>query len=515
MRAFELTEQKKTKLNSLEFKALLTPGLLKLDDIYKKNDHDLRIVGGAVRDLILGKKPKDVDLASDAQPEESIKYLEKAGIRVIPTGIQHGTITAVVNGEDYEITTLRIDTEHTGRHATVEYTRDWKKDAERRDLTFNAMSLELDGTLHDYFGGVDDLKKGWAQFVGDADARIKEDYLRILRYFRFQGRTSRPEWNEETLTAIERNAKGLEQISGERVWMEISKILSGDHTAGILKKMQDTGTDLYIGLPAFHDEKLLNRVKKYTNNPATILASFIVDVSDVDKLSTKWKFSVPERDLIKFIVANKREKFDPRIAKQMWTNPKIKNEYVLELAAYFGRDDIINELKTWKTPVFPITGKDLQALGVNPGPEFGKILRALETKWKESEYKLSKEDLLRMISKQESLREDNDENFQNLAEIISKLSISLSSDEIMFIIHKFLTEKYNEDVAAMFYMLITVAKQTGNSERQLLQMIFLHRWDTVRSILADNIKDIEYDIYNLLRNPVKIEMIRKGLRIVK
>jgi len=222
--------------------------------------------------------------------------------------------------------------------------------------------------------------------------------LRILRYFRFQGRTSRPDWDEETLGAIERNAKGLEHISGERVWMEMSKILSGNHTAEILKKMQDTGVDLYIGLPTFHDEKLLDRVKKHTENPATILSSFIVDASDVDTLMSRWRFSAPERDLMKFIVAAKRGAFDSTVAKKMWTSPKIKNEYVLELAAYFGRVDIINELKSWKAPVFPVTGNDLISIGTKPGPEMGKILSALEAKWKESDYRLSKEELLKLIN---------------------------------------------------------------------------------------------------------------------
>ncbi len=398
MRAYDLTEETKKVLKTPEFKALLTPGLLKLGELYKKNRKVLRIVGGAVRDLILSKKPKDIDLASDATPEESLKMLHGAGIKVIETGLQHGTLTAVVDGEEYEITTLRIDTEQTGRHATVQFTKDWKQDAERRDLTFNAMSLELDGTLYDYFGGLEDLQASKAKFVGTADERIKEDYLRILRYFRFQGRTSRPDWDAETLGAIERNAKGLEQISGERMWMELSKILSGNHTAEILKKIQETGVDLYIGLPPFHDEKLLDRVKKHTENPATILASFIADTSDVDTLMTRWKFSAPERDLMKFIVASKRGRFDSKAAKQMWTSPKIKNEYVLELAAYFGRDDIINELKAWKAPVFPVTGNDLISIGTKPGPEMGKILSVLEAKWKESDYTLSKEELLKLIN---------------------------------------------------------------------------------------------------------------------
>lgn len=398
MRAFELTESVKKKLNTPEFQALLTSGLLKLDKIYKQNGHDLRIVGGAVRDLVLGKKPKDIDLASDATPEESIRYLENAGIKVIPTGLQHGTITAIVNGDDFEITTLRIDTEHTGRHATVEFTRDWKKDAERRDLTFNAMSLDLDGTLFDYFGGIDDLKKGKAQFVGDADARIQEDYLRILRYFRFKGRLTNPEFDQDTLNAIERNAKGLNQISGERIWMEISKILSGNHTKLLLDKIRQTGVDLYIDLPPL-STKNLDRIKANTDNPATILGGMLQNESQVDDLANKWKFSADERELMRFIVKHKHKQFDEKIAKEMWTNKKILSDYVLELAKYFGRKDIVSALEQWKTPTFPVSGNDLIARGIKPGPDMGKTLKWLETKWKESNYELNKDELIGMIPK--------------------------------------------------------------------------------------------------------------------
>ena len=394
MRAYELTEETRMKLNSEEFHHLQTPGLLKLGELYKKNGFDLRIVGGAVRDLVLGKEPKDIDLASDATPEESLKMLQQAGYKTIETGLQHGTITAIVNGEDFEITTLRIDTEHTGRHATVEYTKSWEKDAERRDLTFNAMSLSLDGTLHDYFGGIQDLKAGKAKFVGSPDQRIQEDYLRILRYFRFQGRTNKPNWDKETLDAIERNAKGLEQISGERIWMEFAKILAGKHTKEILDKMRSTGVDLYIHLPPLNEE-VLDRIKKNTDNPATILGGMLQKEAQVDKLAAKWKFSADERDLMRFIVAHKHGKFDLDIAKQMWTNTKTKKDYILELAKFFGRQDIVNTLKTWKTPVFPVSGNDLKDLGVKPGPEMGKILGVMTQHWKETGYELDKDELLK------------------------------------------------------------------------------------------------------------------------
>lgn len=400
MRAWELNEgdEVKKKINTPEFKELLTPGLVKLGNLYKTNGHDLRIVGGAVRDLMLGNDPKDIDLASDATPQESIELLKSINAKVIETGLQHGTITAIIDGEDYEITTLRIDTEHTGRHATVEFTRDWKTDAERRDLTFNAMSLDLDGTLYDYFNGIEDLKKGRAHFVGDADARIKEDYLRILRFFRFKGRLSQPNFDQETLDAIERNAEGLKQISGERIWMEMGKILAGDHMIKILDKIKDTGVDLYIGLPAY-DPKIINRTKKNTNNPVVLLASMVQDDQEAVDLATRWKFKSYDRELMRFVVNNRFGRFTEKEAKDMWTDPKIKNEYVVELAKYFGKPDLVDELQAWETPEFPVTGEMLIQAGLKPGPQMGTILRSLEKEWKESGYtkEWSPEDLEKEI----------------------------------------------------------------------------------------------------------------------
>ncbi len=394
MRAFELYEETRMKMDSPEFKKLLTPGLLSLGKLYTKNGKDLRIVGGAVRDLVLGKDPKDIDLASDATPQESLEMLKTAGVRVIETGIQHGTITAVIDGEDFEITTLRIDTEHTGRHATVEFTKDWKVDAERRDLTFNAMSLELDGTLYDYFGGLEDLKAEKAKFVGDAGSRMTEDYLRILRYFRFQGRTATPNFDKDTLEAIKKNAPGLKQISGERVWMEMRKILEGDHTVELLKKMVETGVDKAIGLP-MGNFKELARAKEHIDSGPALLSALLKDEADVNNLTAKWKLSAAERDLVRFIVVNRDQPFNLDSATRMWTDLKIKDVFVRMLAYYLGEHAIADELKSKKKPVFPVTGKDLIGAGVKPGPDMGKILKKLERKWKDDGYKMSKEELLK------------------------------------------------------------------------------------------------------------------------
>ena len=394
MRAYELYEEVRKEIDSPEFKKLLTTPLRALGKLYAKNGKDLRIVGGAVRDLVLGKEPKDIDLASDATPQESLAMLQQAGIKVIETGIQHGTITAVIGGEDFEITTLRIDTEHTGRHATVEFTKDWKQDAERRDLTFNAMSLDFNGTLYDYFGGLEDLKSEKAKFVGDPGSRMEEDYLRILRYFRFQGRTASPNFDTDTLEAIKQNAYGLEQISGERIWMEMRKILEGDHTVALLKKMVETGVDQAIGLPMGNFTELA-RAKKYINSGPALLSALLKDEADVNNLTAKWKLSAAERELIRFIVVNRNVPFNSESALRMWTDPKIQDVFVRMLAYYLGKADIAKELKGQKKPVFPVKGQDLIDVGMEPGPDMGKMLEKLEKQWKDDGYKMSKEELLK------------------------------------------------------------------------------------------------------------------------
>jgi len=172
------------KLDSPEFRSVFTPELQTLASLFKKHNYELRIAGGAVRDILMNKQPKDLDFATDATPQQMKEMFASEEIRMInEKGEKHGTITARINDkENFEITTLRIDVLTDGRHAQVEFTKDWKLDANRRDLTINSMFLDLDGKVYDYFYGYDDLKKKRIVFVGDASVRIREDYLRILRY---------------------------------------------------------------------------------------------------------------------------------------------------------------------------------------------------------------------------------------------------------------------------------------------------------------------------------------------
>lgn len=216
------------------------PALITLAGAFARNGFEARLVGGAVRDLVMGKQPKDWDMATNALPHQTMKVLEEVG-KPFDMSNGHGTVSVVLDGETYEVTTLRVDAETDGRHAQVVFVEDFKLDAGRRDFTMNAMSMDvLTGEVFDYFHGQYHLQMNTLQWVGDADARMQEDYLRMLRYFRFAGRYSM-HMTENDLNAVKRNVAGLKKVSGERFAMEMDKILTGPNAALMMKVMQETG----------------------------------------------------------------------------------------------------------------------------------------------------------------------------------------------------------------------------------------------------------------------------------
>ncbi len=368
----------------LETKSIITPSIKALDKIFKQNKFDIRIVGGAVRDIALGKEPKDIDFATDATPDAMQKMFDKAGIRHIPTGLEHGTITAVINGEDFEITTLRADKVTDGRHAEVEFVKSWEEDAKRRDLTYNAMSMDMEGNVFDYFDGMDDLQDKVSKFVGDPEERITEDYLRILRYFRFQGRLSTPSWNEDTLKAISSNVKGLQNISAERIWQEMSKVLAGNNVANVLNHMTKTGVNKVIGLST-ND---LNKVKD-KGNPIIALAQ-MGNTTDIVK---RWRLSNNESALLDFLVKNKNNSLDQKKVEDMIADG-VSKDLISALATLQGKDLNIDA----EVPDFPVTGADLIAKGMNPGPEMGAKLGQLKQQWKQSNFTATKDELLKEVT---------------------------------------------------------------------------------------------------------------------
>jgi len=365
----------------LDVKSVITSPIKKLDKVFKSNNYELRVVGGAVRDLALDKTPKDIDLATDATPDEMMAILDKADIRHIPSGLEHGTITAILDNEPYEITTLRADKETDGRHAEVEFVKSWEEDAKRRDLTYNAMSMDMEGNVFDYFGGMDDLQDKVSKFVGDPEERITEDYLRILRYFRFQGRLSTPTWDKDTLKAISSNVKGLQQISAERVWQEMGKVLAGNNVANILDYMTKTGVSKVIGLST-ND---LNTVKD-NGNPIVALAQ----TGNTIDIAKRWKLSKVQATMLDFLVKNKNNSLDQKKVEDMIADG-VDKALITALASLQGKDVNIDA----EVPNFPVTGADLIAKGMKPGPEIGAKLGQLKQKWKDSNFKSTKDELLK------------------------------------------------------------------------------------------------------------------------
>jgi tRNA nucleotidyltransferase/poly(A) polymerase len=351
-----------------------------LDKLFKRSGFDLRIVGGAVRDLALKKEPKDIDLATDATPQEMQKMFDRAMIKHIPTGIEHGTLTAIIDDEPYEITTLRADTETDGRHAEVEFVKSWEEDAKRRDLTYNAMSMDMDGNLFDYFDGMNDLQNKVSKFVGDAEQRITEDYLRILRYFRFQGRLSEPTWEKDTLQAIKKHAKGLSGVSAERIWAEMSKALSGQNVASIVSTMHKTGVAQVIGLNVSNLS-----VIKDGGNPIIALAQLDNGVD----IAKRWKMKNTDAELLGFLAKNKNNPLDQKKVEDMIADG-INKDLISALATLQGKDINIDA----EVPDFPVSGADLIATGMKPGPDLGKKLAQLKQQWKASGFTSSKEELL-------------------------------------------------------------------------------------------------------------------------
>ncbi|XP_040567283.1 CCA tRNA nucleotidyltransferase 1, mitochondrial [Lepeophtheirus salmonis] len=403
---------------SSTLKSSLSPECFKLWRFLIGAGHEVRMAGGAVRDFLAGLKPSDIDFASTATPEETMKVLEEHRVRIINPfgGLKHGTVTARIDDkQNFEITTLRTDTHTDGRRATVEFTTDWKLDANRRDLTINSMYIDIHGNLYDYFNGQEDLMNKRVQFVGDAGERIREDYLRILRYFRFYGKVaSSPERHDEnTINEIIKNASGLQQISGERIWMEWKKILSGSFGCDLTLKMIECQLGSYIGLPQNPNVKVFrsawnNTVKDNIStleHPISLLATLINTEDDVLHLHSRLKLSRFERDLGIFFT-NHISKIDLiSLSSIQWlyiSNPmKIKTEQVKNyINAYLlaqGFKDLNDEFDKWEPPTFPVNGHDLISDQCPKGRLISLITDQLKIIWRDSNYTMEKEELLKEI----------------------------------------------------------------------------------------------------------------------
>ncbi|CAF1125919.1 unnamed protein product, partial [Didymodactylos carnosus] len=403
------------KIDTPEYRSIITPQLSKLIKLFKENNYELRIAGGAVRDILMNIQPHDVDFATTATPDQMKDIFTKANIRLINSnGEKHGTITCRVDDlENFEVTTLRVDVVTDGRHAVVEFVKDFALDASRRDLTVNALYLDFDGIIYDYFNGIDDLKNRRIRFVGDPVHRIQEDYLRILRYFRFYGRLAEyPNSHEEsTLTAIRENAVGLKEISGERLWSELRQIAEGRFAGPVIRKMLEQNIGIYLGIPPPTDldefEKHCEKCKESKPRAATILTKLFRNIQELETFEMRMKYSnetkrlsqllVTYRDITQLITtnasSNRLKAYKDLVIDLVVVDPSAK-EKVTELLKYQGHTQLYSELEQWKIPKFPISGGMLALKGIKQGPNYKIILNELKEIWKESNYEKTEKELL-------------------------------------------------------------------------------------------------------------------------
>jgi poly(A) polymerase len=351
---------------------------------------EARIVGGAVRDALVNRAISDIDLATPLPPEQIVAALNRAAIRAVPTGLDHGTVTAVAGGRGFEITTLRRDVATDGRHAVVAFTNNWREDAERRDFTLNALSMTRDGAIFDYFGGIADLRAGRLRFVGNPAARIAEDYLRILRFFRFYARYATAEPDLLTREALRAGVGGLAGLSVERVWGELSKILAAADPRRSVRLMAELGV-LGAVLPEAVDTAGLERVVGACGpvEPIVRLAALLngdAQIGDAQALAMRLKISVAERARL---IALRAAPLPPPDADDAALRRLLAdNEPGIALGAVWARGDgsaeaahLCARIAAMPRPVFPLEGRDVLALGVPAGREVGRLLGAIRAWW--------------------------------------------------------------------------------------------------------------------------------------
>jgi poly(A) polymerase/tRNA nucleotidyltransferase (CCA-adding enzyme) len=339
-----------------------------------------RLVGGAVRDALAGLPVADMDLATPEPPEHSMRRLEAAGLRVVPTGIAHGTVTAISNHRPFEITTLRRDVSTDGRRASVAWTEDWREDAARRDFTINAMSLDRAGVLHDFFGGAADLRDGRVRFVGDAAARIAEDYLRVLRFFRFHARYGRGAPDAAAAAAIAGALPGLAILSAERVWSELKRILAAPDPGGAVVLMARLGV-LAALVPEGADPAglLALLARGAPADPVLRLAALLT--GDAAAFGRRLRLSVAEQARLVALRAGPAPGPGEDAALRRLLAEE-EAEILIGRAWLRGGDASLRaRLAALPRPVFPLEGRDALALGAQPGPAVGAALREVRGWW--------------------------------------------------------------------------------------------------------------------------------------
>ncbi len=342
---------------------------------------EARVVGGAVRDVLAHRAVSDIDLASPQAPDAVVAALGAAGIRVVPTGLAHGTITAVVDGRGFEVTTLRRDIETDGRHAVIVFTADWRTDALRRDFTINAMSMARDGGVFDYVNGLADLRDGRVRFVGNPAERIAEDYLRILRFFRFQARYGLVPPDAETEQALQAGVPGLARLSIERVATELLLILRAPDPVAAVTMMQDLGV-LHAVAPELQSLATLSALQAAGAPADPILRLAAMLAGDPAGFAERLKLSNEDRDRLSrlAIIPSPRTTDDDASLRRLLADHR-RADLIDRTWLDRAEAGLRLRLASIPQPVFPLDGKDVLALGIAPGPKVGSLLRTVRAWW--------------------------------------------------------------------------------------------------------------------------------------
>lgn len=377
------------------------PALRKVMDVLNSGDKGPQalLVGGCVRNMLVGKAVDDIDIATKHKPPETMALLKAAGIKSVPTGLDHGTVTAVISDKSFEITTLRRDVETDGRHAVVAFTDDWGDDAQRRDFTMNTLLCDLDGQVFDPTGeGFSDLDARRIIFVGDPAARIAEDYLRILRFFRFHGTYGKAAPDENALQSCRKAADHVLGLSKERITQEFMKILAVDDIVDLLALMRKNN----VLMPLFHqfyDPEIMAALERHQKrhnamdviSRIAVLAGFSGDypdsVADYLLLSNKQKafYSTLLQSL------NELSELTEKEAKFLVykTGVDVSVQAIMLYAALHKAvlpADLVDFMTTWHVPEFPVNGHDIKQAGVEDGPVLGAVLSRLESWWMEQDF---------------------------------------------------------------------------------------------------------------------------------
>lgn len=397
------------------------PGLQRLFALLNADGGEVRVVGGAVRNSLMGLPVGDIDLATTLEPETVVTRAKAAGIKAVPTGIDHGTVTLVIDGKGYEVTTLRRDVETDGRRAKVAFGQDWQEDAERRDLTINALYAGADGRVIDLVGGLPDIETKTVRFIGDAEMRIAEDYLRVLRFFRFFAHYGGGRPDAAGLKACARAVSKLSTLSAERVWGETKKLLSARDPGRALLWMRQSGVLSAIlpetekwGIDAIPALVATEQALGWRPDPLLRLASIVPkDAERVAALAQRLRMSNAEAAYLdRYARAPKPNPDGSDVAfdRELYRGGKegIVTALKIDLAyaraaaegdakamAKAGRLSVLlQRAERFERPVFPLSGADVLAGGVEPGPAVGETLKALEQEWVNSNFSFDRAKLL-------------------------------------------------------------------------------------------------------------------------